>query len=303
MRLLLLLLALLPTLPAAGQYTLREPGALPLHGDWAFTLDPVAVGEAEGWYRGNFPVSRWDKVQVPHCFSVDKRYLFYTGTVWYRRTFPWQPAAGKRVLLHFDAAYYGGSVWLNDRKAGTHEGGYTPFHFDVTDLLKDGENTLSVSVDNNTWRRGTIPGAKDEYAEGDAPGGQFPGWINYGGLIRPVYLTVEPGVYAENVKVEAVPDLAKGTATLRVKTRIRNASMQPATPTLTFRVERAGKTIPLQWKRRPGTPVAPGQTAVLEAETSLKAADVQLWDLDQPHLYGLRVALAGDTVATRFGIR
>jgi beta-glucuronidase len=296
------ILTLLLALPAAAQYTIREPDAIPLHGEWAFTLDPVAAGETEGWYRANFPINRWDKVEVPHCFSVDKRYLFYTGQVWYRRTFPWNPAAGKRVLLHFDAAYYQCGVWLNDRKVGTHEGGYTPFHFDVTDFLKSGENTLAVFVDNNTWRRGTIPGAKDEYKEGDAPASQFPGWINYGGIIRPVYLTVEPEVFAENVKVEAVPDLTKGTATLRVKTRIRNASGQPATPKLSFRVEGNGKTIPLNWKMKSGS-VAPGQMALVEAETSLKAADVKLWDLDQPNLYKLRVVMAGDTVGTTFGIR
>ncbi len=302
MRFLLQLLVLLLSLPAAAQYTIREPGAIPLHGDWAFTLDPVATGEAEGWYGTNHPIRLWDKVQVPHCFSVDKRYLFYTGNTWYRRTFPWQPVAGKRVLLHFDAVYYGCGVWLNDRKVGTHEGGYTPFRFDITDFLKSGENTLAVSVDNNTWRRGTIPGARDEYKEGDGPGGQFPGWINYGGIIRPVYLTVEPGVYAQNVKVEAVPDLAKGTATLRVKTRVRNTTSQAATPKINFRVEGAGKTIPLNWKSQPAS-VAPGQTAVLEAQTILKAADVKLWSIDQPNLYALRVVLAGDTVQTNFGIR
>jgi beta-glucuronidase len=302
MPLLPLLLALLLVRPAAAQYTIRPPDAIPLHGAWHFTLDPAGVGEPEGWYRAGYPTNRWDQVQVPHCFSVDKRYLFYTGATWYRRTFPWQPAAGKRVRLHFDAAYYGCSIWLNDRPAGTHEGGYTPFSFDVTGLLKGGENTLAVRVDNNTWKRGTIPGAKDEYGEADAPAGQFPGWMNYGGLVRPVYLTVEPEVYLENVKVDADPDLAKGTATIRLKTRVRNASGGPASPKLAFRVEGNGKTIAARWKVRPVT-VAAGQTAVLEAETVLGAGDVRLWSPDAPTLYHLRVTLPGDTLATPFGIR
>ncbi|CAA9325766.1 MAG: GH2 [uncultured Cytophagales bacterium] len=295
-------LALLLALPATAQYTIRQPDAIPLHGAWHFTLDPAAVGEPEGWYRSDYPMGRWDQVPVPHCFSVDKRYLFYTGTAWYRRTFPWGPAAGKRVRLHFDAAYYACRVWLNDRQAGTHEGGYTPFSFDVTDLLKEGENTLAVSVDNNTWKRGTIPGAKDEYREADAPGGQFPGWMNYGGLVRPVYLTVEPEVYAENVKVEADPDLAKGTARLRLKIRIRNASGQPVSPKLAFRVEGNGKTVSANWKVRTVS-IPAGGTAVVEAETVLKAGDVKLWSPDEPNLYQLRVTLAGDTLTTPFGIR
>jgi beta-glucuronidase len=50
-------------------------------------------------------------------------------------------------------------VWLNDQKVGEHEGGYTPFSFDVTDFLKDGNNLLAVAVNNDTWKPGTIPGA------------------------------------------------------------------------------------------------------------------------------------------------
>ncbi|WP_421825867.1 glycoside hydrolase family 2 protein [Larkinella sp.] len=280
-----------------AQYSIRDPKAIPLHGEWVFAMDPNDVGETGKWYREDAPLNRWNKVTVPHCFSVDPRYQFYTGTAWYRRTFPWQPTTGKRVLLHFDAAYYETVVWLNGQKVGTHEGGYTPFHFDVTDFLKAGTNTIAVSVDNNTWKVGTIPGSKDN----NEPNDPFPGWVNYGGLIRPVYLTVEPAVYVENVKIEAMPDLAKGTATLKIKTRIRNTTGQTNAPKLAFRVEQAGKVIPLSWKQQAGS--AANQTVVLEAETALKAADVKLWSLDQPTLYDVQVIAGTDTVRTHFGIR
>ncbi len=298
----LLFLAVL-TFPAFAQYTIRDPNAIPLHGEWVFAMDPMDVGEKGKWYREDAPLGRWNKVTVPHCFSVDPRYQFYTGTAWYRRTFPWQPTTGKRVILHFDASYYETSVWINGRKVGTHEGGYTPFHFDVTEFLKTNNNTIAVSVNNNTWRVGTIPGAKDN----NEPNDPFPGWVNYGGLIRPVYLTVEPDVYVENVKTEAMPDrdagpLQKGTATLKIKTRVRNASGQAITPKLTFRVEQNGKPITLIWKQQTGS-VAPNQTAVLEAETTLKAIDVKLWSIDQPTLYDVQVIAATDTVRTHFGIR
>ncbi|MGV3558960.1 glycoside hydrolase family 2 protein [Larkinella arboricola] len=294
---LILLLFLHLTTVSFGQYTVRDPKAIPLNGEWVFAMDPNEVGETGKWYREDAPLNRWNKVTVPHCFSTDPRYQFYTGTVWYRRTFPWQPTTGKRIILHFDAAYYETVVWLNNQKVGTHEGGYTPFHFDITDYLKAGTNTIAVSVNNNTWRTGTIPGAKDN----NQPNDPFPGWINYGGLIRPVYLTVEPAVYVENVKVEATPDLAKGTATLKVKTRIRNTTGQATTPKLAFRLEQTGKTVNVTWKQQPGQTT--NQTTVWEAETSLKAADVKLWSVDQPTLYDLQVVAATDTVRTHFGIR
>ncbi|WP_461064362.1 glycoside hydrolase family 2 protein [Spirosoma horti] len=290
------------TLSGFAQYTIRDPNALPLHGEWRFALDPIDAGERGKWYQEDASLNRWDKVTVPHCFSVDPRYQFYTGTAWYRRTFPFQVTPGKRVILHFDAAYYETSVWINNQKVGTHEGGYTPFHFDITNYLKTdlangAVNTIAISVNNNTWKTTTIPGAKDNNLPES-----FPGWINYGGLIRPVYLTVEPEVYVENIKTETMPDLVKGTSILKIKTRVRNAGKQASAPKLSFRVEQNGKPINLTWKQSSGT-VAADQTTVLEAETVLKAADVKLWSVDQPALYDLQVIAATDTVRSHFGIR
>src|SRR5690606_31185805 len=146
----------------SAQYTIRQPNAIPLHGEWIFALDLADRGEIGQWYRaGIIREGRQDKVTVPHSFSSDPRYRFYTGTAWYRKSFAWKPVTGKRVVLHFDAAYYLTKVWINGEWIGMHEGGYTPFHFDITDHLKDGENLLAVSVNNDTWKTNTIPGAKD----------------------------------------------------------------------------------------------------------------------------------------------
>jgi beta-glucuronidase len=281
-----------------AQFTLRQPDAIPLHGQWSFALDAREVGEARGWYQEAFAANAWDQVTVPHCFSVDPRYQFYTGTVWYRKRFPWQPQAGKRVLLHFDAAYYSTTLWLNNQKVGSHEGGYTPFHFDVTNLLKAGDNYLSISINNDTWQIGSIPGAKDN----GNPNDPFTGWMNYGGLNRPVYLTIEPELYLENLKVEATPDLAKGTAFIRVKARVRNASAQSSSAKINPLVTFGNQQFKLIWKTNSSTIVA-GQTAILEAETSLKTSEVKLWNLDDPNLYQLKVGLGADTLVSSFGIR
>jgi beta-glucuronidase len=286
------------SITAFGQYTLRQPDAIPLHGQWSFAMDTREVGASRGWFKDSYNVNSWDKVTVPHCFSVDPRFQFYTGMVWYRKSFPWQPQAGKRVILHFDAAYYKSEIWLNNQKVGTHEGGYTPFHFDITDFLKSGDNVLAISINNDTWQTGSIPGAKDNGNANDP----FPGWINYGGLIRPVYLTVESEVYLENLKVEATPDLAKGTANIRLKARVRNASKQVVTPKLTTVVSLENQPLKLVWKTTSPS-IAAGQTAILEAETSLKATEVKLWNLDEPTLYQLQATINGDTLSTNFGIR
>lgn len=281
-----------------AQYSIRHSDAIPLHGQWSFAMDTREVGATKGWYKDNYAVGAWDKVSVPHCFSVDPRYQFYTGTVWYRKSFPWQVQSGKRILLHFDAAYYATAVWLNNQKVGTHEGGYTPFHFDITDYLKSGDNVLAISVNNDTWQTGSIPGAKDNGNANDP----FPGWINYGGLVRPVYLTIEPELYLENLKIDAQPDLATGTATLRLQARVRNASAQAQNPKLTTSVLLGNQALKLVWKNA-STSVGAGKTGLLEAETSLKAADVKLWNIDSPQLYQLQAVVGSDTLSSSFGIR
>ncbi|MBT1696370.1 beta galactosidase jelly roll domain-containing protein [Fulvivirgaceae bacterium PWU4] len=284
-----------------AQYSIRYPDAVPLHGVWSFALDPLDAGEKQEWYLSSKTFYRtyetWDKVEVPHCFSADPRYRYFNGTAWYRRSFHWQASQDKRTILHFDAVYYECSVWLNDKKVGTHEGGYTPFSFDISDHLKAGENQIVIRVTNDTWKPGTIPGAKDK-----GPNTFVPGWVNYGGITRPVYLTVEPATYIENTKVEATPDLAKRTAQLRAKVFIKKSAGSAATVTPSLSVLLDKRKVAVSWKFSNPQNQADGVVEV-EAFASLKPADVKLWSLDEPVCYQLQAIVPGDTITTTFGIR
>jgi beta-glucuronidase len=282
-----------------AQYAIKAPDAIPLHGEWSFALDPAGMGVPGKWYSQKVvQENRFDKVTVPHCFSVDKRFEFYTGTVWYRKPFTWKPKPGKRVILNFDAAYYKTEVWLNDKKVGVHEGGYTPFNFDITEFLQNGDNLLAVSVNNDTWQPGSIPGAKDN----NEVNNPFMGWMNYGGINRPVYLTVKSEVYAENIKIDALPDLEKGTATIKTKLRIRNSSAKSVSPATGMSVTFNEKPVALKWKVKSVT-IQPGQTGIIESETTLTPAQVKLWNLDDPNLYQLKAFAGADTISSSFGIR
>ncbi len=280
-----------------AQYRIQELGAIRLDGKWQFAIDPADVGQKASWFSDQIK-DGFDQVTVPHCFTTDPRFRYYTGTAWYRKHFQWSPQPGKRVLLHFDAAFYKADIWLNEKKVGSHEGGYTPFHFDVTDFVTEGNNLLTVSVTNNTWKHGTIPGAKDH----NRPNYALPGWLNFGGITRPVYLTVPPEVYTENIKVEALPDLDAGTASLKLKVRIRNSSDQPAAPGPAIQVSREGQPLAVSWKSG-STEIPAGATAIWEAEASLPAGLVKLWNLDTPNLYDLSVTVGADRRSARFGIR
>jgi len=105
----------------------------------------------------------YEKVQLPHDWS-----LYYpfdekaascgsggyveTGVGWYRRLFEVSKGQERqeRVFLRFDGVYMQARVWLNGRELGRHVYGYTPFEWEVTELLKEGEvNVLDVRVDNS----------------------------------------------------------------------------------------------------------------------------------------------------------
>lgn len=298
MRLYMLFIAfLLMTQYCDGQYFIKDPKAISLDGKWLFAMDPLEVGVVKGWYQQRFLKSRWDEVQVPHCFSVDKRYQYYNGTAWYRRDFSWRPKSTERVILHFDAVYYMTNVWINDQQVGTHEGGYTPFDFDITPYLKAGSNTIALSVNNNTWKTGLVPGAKDD----GMPGNPFMGWMNYGGITRPIYLTIEPQGYIANVKVEAVPDLVNGTAELKVKTYINHLSDE-INPSFDFSVRYKQQPVRLSWEKAVHIKDS-GQISVWETRAKMKSSDVKLWDIDNPQLYSLQSTYNVDTSTTIFGIR
>lgn len=294
LRYLLIVFCCLPVCLLAQQRTA-------LHGEWSFALDPVQVGEAHAWYRPDFPLTRWDKVTVPHCFSVDPRYMLYTGTAWYIKKFQHAVVpAGHRAYLRFEAVFYKAQAWLNGQKVGGHEGGYTPFELDITEALK-GENTLALQV-NNAWDTTTIPGAKTRIPDTDENTGQLFPWINYGGITREVYVVVRPEVYVQNVKITADPDLIKKTAKVSLAVHVRNASGRVAKPAVHVTLYRGGNKVPVRIAVKvPEIPA--GATTVVQAEAVVPAKEVKLWYPDDPVLYKAEVVTGADTLSRMFGIR
>lgn len=115
---------------------------MPLNGPWDFAIDRDA-----GW-RSPGEVT-WDRsIVVPFSPETSASGIddpgFYEAC-WYRRQVPLErPSNGSRVLLHFGAVDHTATVWVNGERAGQHEGGYTPFCFDITDLLVNGSSQQIV---------------------------------------------------------------------------------------------------------------------------------------------------------------
>ena len=98
-----------------------------LDGVWQARLDPNDVGVRQGWHRADTPFDRQLRVPLPWQ-AADPALRRYAGVVWYRRSFEvpddWRD---REVAIRFGAVDYRATVWVNDVRLGSHEGGYTPF--------------------------------------------------------------------------------------------------------------------------------------------------------------------------------
>lgn len=254
---------------------------LPLAGAWRFTIDPEDVGERQGWAKPGLDDTGWEIVNIPHTWNVVPAYKDYEGIAWYRLVFT-APAEGRDALLRlrFGAVFYLARVWLNGQYLGQHEGGYTPFEFEASELLIPGaENLLAVQVDN---LRATNRLPADLYE------GRSFGWNNYGGIVREATLEITSRVFIARQQIVAVPHLSgvaeADTAAIKATVAIRNASNEAISGRLLAKIL-VEDTRSLVAELGPTSPVRlpPGQSVEVALETTL--AEPKLWHFDRPNLY------------------
>jgi len=126
---------------------------------------------------------------VPGDWNTQRAELYYyEGTVWYRNRFQYELKPNKRVFLHFGAVNYEAIVFVNGKEIGRHVGGFTPFNFEVTNLLKTGENSLVVKVDNKR-QFDAVPTVNSD-------------WWNYGGITRQVNLVETSETFVRDYYVQ-----------------------------------------------------------------------------------------------------
>jgi len=280
-----------PTAPIPASYRLLAiPAAsLPLSGEWRFAVDPYGLGEDKGWPAPDFDDSGWEVVTVPHTWGVMEGHANYNGIAWYRRTFTLPAKAQDAHLrLHFEAVFYLARVWLNGRYLGAHEGGYTPFEFDVSGIARPGaENVITVQVDNKR-ALDRIPASLSRDWTYD--------WWNYGGIVRDVSLEMTSRAFIARQMVVATPHLMgvdeADTATITATVTVSNMSAEPLEATLTADILDDGTGLSVL-KPIPAQPVkvSPGQSANVQLTATL--SHPRLWHFDHPHLYRWSASLLG----------
>ena len=271
--------------------------SMSLNGEWNYIVDV----QEEGYYDYRMNPTRWgffqnakpqkpedlieydfDKsptMRIPGDWNTqDERLFFYEGTVWFKKSFQAVPMQDVRTLLYFGAVNYDCHVYVNSRHVGHHIGGFTPFNYDISDMLKEGENILIVKVDNK------------RHAE-DVPTQIFD-WWNYGGITRDVKLVKVTPVYLEDYSLQ----LQKADAKAKNRDISFSAKLNKAEAGHTVTV-----SIPELKLKKTLTTDANG--TLHSSLFTLHSAKLQLWSPESPKRYRVDISLDTSTISDSIGFR
>ena len=175
-----------------------------LNGIWNFSFDDSNKGEAEGWYKG---FHRENEIDVPFTYETKKSNIHDEEMhhyVWYARTFQADKAKTKRnkLILHFEGSDFLTKVWINGHLAGIHEGGYSRFSFDITNLITDGDNLVVVKAEDH-------PDAQQPRGKQRWISENFGCWyVQTTGIWKTVWMEYVPNISLRTVKM--TPNLPEG---------------------------------------------------------------------------------------------
>ena len=298
------LLGALSGQPLRAQSALLQnaPGRriLSLNGRWNYIIDPYENGFYDyrrqafdqsatgkgGYYDNQKPSSKQETELIEYDFdqsaalqvpgdwnSQDPKLLYYEGTIWYKKSFALTPQAGRRYFLYFGAINYEAHIYLNGKKLGMHQGGFTPIQYDITSLLSaTGENFVVVKADN-TRHADAVPTINTD-------------WWNYGGITRDVFIAETPSTFITDYQVQLAKD-APGTLAGYVQLSGEGKAGQTVTLSIAEAdIRQALKT-----------------DADGRATFSLPAKKLKLWSPQTPKLYAVTLSSGADQVQDKIGFR
>jgi len=255
-----------------------------LCGEWEFEFDFGCSGRARG-LPGKPQLER--RINVPFCPESELSGIGYQDFIracWYRKTVILHPNEKERTLLNFEAAYHTTEVFVNGTSVGIHHGGYTPFSFDITRFLSDGENSISVCCEGDPRNRL------------EASGKQSDQFSSYGcmytrstGIYAPVWLETVPHTYLKTVKMDSDTDNSRLFCDLEFS--------ESGEKTITLTASLDGKTV--------GSATATTTMNILKTVIDLDT--LSLWSPESPVLYDLFIEITADgqkdSVRSYFGMR
>lgn len=236
-------------------------------------------------------------VDIPHDWLIyNTNDLYETSTGWYRKRFTYAKKTGIRTYIRFDGVYMDSTVYVNGAKAGEWKYGYSAFRHDITDLIKDGENTVTVRVDHHS------PNSR---------------WYSGAGIFRRVWLCESPevrfgndGIYittsrsGSGWKTSVTSEILRPEGTQIAGIRVRH-SIADQDGNIISSAESDACAADISCI--PAAVREPGSTYALTTQT-METEAPRLWDIDDPYLYTMiSEIISGDDVieraTQRFGYR
>ncbi len=258
-----------------------------LNGLWQYAIRPRSESRPEK-FDGDILVP----FAIESALSGVMKKVGADNRLWYRRTFETpEAAAGKRLLLHFEAVDWHAIVWVNGKKVGDHKGGYSPFSCDITDaLVASGDQEILVAV----WDpcdKGFQPRGKQV----SNPRGIW--YTSVTGIWQTVWLEPVSATHIRSVKI--TPDIDEGAVQLDVNAHCARGG----TATFAVTVLDGGRVVS-DGSIRIVTDDASESTASIR----LPVENAKLWSPDTPFLYDLQIRTLQngrkvDEVASYFGMR
>ena len=260
-----------------------------LDGDWHFLADPGGALQVQQLASA----ANVRPTGVPSSWQSQFADLRdYAGAAWYWRDVSIQSLSPDQVaILRFGAVDYLADVYLNGQKVGRHEGGYTPFEFDITSLLRPGTNQIAVRVVDPGAKPGVVEGIN--YAE--IPHGKQNWYVQTSGLWQSVEIQIRPRVHLGPTHILAG---ANGDFKITVPV-VTSPGQAPVSGSTSLSVEirdRNGKVV-WQASQELHDPQSP-------ADFTGHLANPSVWCPGDPVLYTLHPSLgSGDSQDFPFGFR
>jgi beta-glucuronidase len=260
-----------------------------LNGDWHVIADPYGTGlydfhqhlRPNGYFMNEkrvegspleYDFAKSATLRVPGDWNTQRESLFmYEGPMWYQRDFSYQRKPGQRVFLHVGAANYRSYVWVNGEKVGEHEGGFTPYDCEITNVVREGSNFVVIAVDDARIADG-LPTLQTD-------------WWNYGGLTRDVSIVEVPAQFVDDYALQ----LKRGSKT-EIEGWIHVDGAQPGAQVTV--------SIPEQNLTETSKVEADGR-----ARFQLRAANLSLWAPENPKLYKVEITAGPDKLSDEIGFR
>lgn len=270
-----------------------------LNGEWNIIIDPYENGyynyryeafdltdppSKNAFFTNTSPADKTDLIEydfansetlmVPGDWNTQKdKLLYYEGSIWYKKSFDYSKEdEDNRVFVYFGAANYQADVYLNGKKLGRHIGGFTPFNFEVTDLLMNNGNFLIVKIDNKRIAE-AVPTLNTD-------------WWNYGGLTRDVKLIETKETYIDDYMIQLNPNNSE-----EIMGYIQLNGPGKANREVTLKISEAKISSKLK------TDIT-GRAQIL-----IKKAKLKKWSPDNPKLYDVSLNTGKDEITDKIGFR